>query len=45
MVRALLLAGADVNATNRAGQSALFIASNNGYEAMVELLLKNGVCY
>lgn len=33
--------GIDVNCTNEKGVSGLIMAGSKGYEAMVELLLKN----
>ena len=37
---ALLMAGADINAQDRDGKTALMIAIINGHQPLVELLLK-----
>ena len=41
-VQALLEAGADVNATNNEGETALAVAQNNGHTEMVEILRNAG---
>jgi uncharacterized protein len=41
-VRQLLRAGADVNARDRHGQTALMLAAHRGYREMVETLVEGG---
>ena len=41
-VRALLRAGAEVNARDRHGQTALMLAAHRGYREMVEVLVEGG---
>ena len=41
-VRELLRAGADVNARDRHGQTALMLAAHRGYRDMVEILVEGG---
>jgi hypothetical protein len=45
VVKALLEAGADVNAKDSAGQSALFYAARKGNREVVSLLLENRINY
>ena len=42
MVRQLLRTGADVNARDRHGQTALMLAAHRGYREMVETLVEGG---
>ena len=42
MVRLLLEKGADVEAKNQRGRTALIEATSNGHEAVVQLLLEKG---
>lgn len=41
-VRALLQSGADVNARDRYGQTALMLAAHRGHAAIVEVLIEHG---
>jgi ankyrin repeat protein len=41
-VRALLRAGAEVDARDRHGQTALMLAAHRGYREMVEILVEGG---
>jgi ankyrin repeat protein len=41
-VRQLLRSGADVNARDRHGQTALMLAAHRGYREMVEILVEGG---
>lgn len=41
-VQELLQAGADLNARNRYGQTALMLAAHRGHRAIVQLLLERG---
>jgi ankyrin repeat protein len=40
--RALLQSGADINAKDRYGQTALMLAAHHGHEALVETLIEHG---
>lgn len=40
--RALLQSGADINALDRFGQTALMLAAHGGHEALVEALIAHG---
>lgn len=42
IVQTLLDRGADIHATNRAGDTALMLAARNGHAPLIELLLRNG---
>ena len=41
-LRLLLAHGAESNATNRRGETALFVAANNGYLDTISLLVQHG---
>jgi ankyrin repeat protein len=42
VARALLQSGADINAKDRYGQTALMLAAHHGHEALVEALIGHG---
>jgi ankyrin repeat protein len=42
VARALLQSGADINALDRYGQTALMLAAHRGHEALVETLIEHG---
>lgn len=44
MVKLLLSSGADVNAQDREGSTALMCASEHGHTHIVRLLLETGLC-
>ncbi len=42
LIKLLLAKGADINATNKYGETALSVATKNGYHNVVEVLKARG---